>query len=200
MNRIRLRETAGSDTLAGKSAGLRDLPKLMAAVQRTPEGSTVVLDWSDVEIATASYIGSTFMVLLRMAISGDLDRYFILTGMNGCCLDELGLVLDLQGHAVLVGEIGRGGKIHSVRVIGKIEASHLSTFTEVAESEALSASQLFKRSKSLGQAKIGKTGWINRLNTLHRERLLRRTRIGREFVFQAPEKEFRDGSRLGSQN
>ncbi len=198
MIRMRLREVMGSNTLAGKSAGLRDFPKLMAAVQRTPDGSTIVLDWSDVEIASASYLGSTLMVLLRMAISGDLNRYFILTGMNGCCFDELGLVLELQGHAVLVGEIGRGGRVQGVQLVGKVDPSHASTFAEVVKSGALTASQLHERSGSLGLAKIGKTGWINRLNALHNERLLRRARVGREFVFHVPEKELTDGSGLDS--
>jgi hypothetical protein len=198
MDRIKVREVTGSNTLAGRSAGLRDLPKLLAAVRRTPDGGTIVLDWGDIEIATASYLGSTFLALLRMSISGDLDRYFIVAGMNASCLDELCLVLELQGHAVLVGEVGRGGKIRDLHIVGKIDAAQVSTFAEVAKSDALTASELYERNRSAAQPGIGKTGWINRLNGLYRERLVRRARVGREFAFQVPEKELRDGSRLDS--
>jgi hypothetical protein len=200
MTRLKVKEIVSSSALAGKSAGIRDLPKFLAAVQQTPPGSTIVFDWSGVEIASASYLAATFFVLLRMAISGDLDRYFIVSGMNGCCLDELNLVLDLQNHAVLVGQMGRGGKVHSLQLLGKIDQSHLSTFTEVATTEGISAAELHRRSKAKNHSAIGKTGWVNRLNALHRERLLRRTKIGREFVFELPEKELPNGSRLDSQN
>lgn len=184
--RLSITKVVGSNMLAGKAAGQKDFPLLLAAIREAPDSATVALDWSEVEIATASYFGATLMPLIRMAISGDLDRYFVIVGMNESCLDELRLVLDLQSHAVLVGEFDRHGRIGKINIVGKIDPSHILTFTSVAAAEAISATELYLRNKAQGQSKIGKTGWINRVNTLYRERLLRRKKIGREFVFEVP--------------
>src|SRR5258708_2941626 len=90
--RINVRQITGLGTLIGKIGGTRDFPKFMEAVSASPEGSTVVFDWSGIEIATASYFGATVLPLLRMSITGGMDRYFMHVGLNQNCFDELKLV------------------------------------------------------------------------------------------------------------
>ncbi len=185
MTRIKIREVTGQDILAGKSDGLRDYPKIMSAVEETTSGDTVVLDWSGVEIATASYFGATFVPLLRMAMAGQLDRYFIVTGLNRTCLDELKLVLELQGLVALTGEWKENG-IRNAEVLGRLDPAYADTLNAVQRAQAASATELFKKHT---RTPIGKTGWINRLSNLHRLRLVRKERVGREYVFQALAKE-----------
>ena len=182
MTRIRIRDVVAHDILAGKSNGLRDYPQLMSAVEETTDEETVVLDWSGVEIATASYFGATFVPLLRMAMAGQLDRYFVVTGLNKTCLDELKLVLELQGLVTLAGEWKEGG-VCNAEILGLLDPAYVETFEAVQRVEAASATELFKKHAS--RNRIGKTGWINRLSNLHRLRLLRKQRVGREYVFQA---------------
>ncbi len=188
MKKIKVREITGLDTLAGKSGGLRDFPKFMAAVEDAPEGSTVILDWRGVEIATSSYLGATFVHLLKMTMAGDLDRYLVLTGLNRTCLDELKLALELPGLVALLGSVGKNGTIESLQIFGKLEPPYVQTFAEVQKANGVSASELHER-PARTQIAIGKTGWINRLSNLHRLRLVRKQKIGREFVFKAVNKE-----------
>jgi hypothetical protein len=185
VNRIRVREITGLDTLAGKSGGQRDFPKFMAAIEEMPEGSTVVLDWLGVEIATSSYFGSTFIPVLRMAMAGDLNRYFIVGGLNRTCLDELKLVLESQGLVTLLGELDKNGRIRSVQVLGEIDPAYAETLAAVQEAKGASASELHDRKSRPHSVRIGRTGWINRLSNLHRLRLVRKRKMGREFVFEA---------------
>ena len=182
MTRIAILEVTGKDILAGKSGGLRDFPKILDAVERTPQGDTVVLDWDGVEIATASYFGATLIALLRMAMTGELDRYFIVANLNQTGIDELKLVLELQGLVVLVGE-GKREHLRNIQVLGNLETPYRSTLEAVAQRADASATDLHGAQR--GRNAIGKTGWINRLAYLHRLRLVRKERVGREYRFYA---------------
>jgi hypothetical protein len=182
MTRIAVREVTARDILAGKSDGLRDFPKLFDAVEQTPTGDTIVLDWEGVEIATASYFGATVVALLRMAMSTELDRYFIVANLNKTCLEELKLVLDFQGLVILAGE-WKGGHLKKLQVLGTLEAPYITTLEAVGKLESASATEL--HTAQHGGAAIGKTGWINRLSHLHKLRLIRKERVGREYRFHA---------------
>jgi hypothetical protein len=120
-------ELTGLDTLVGKVGGLRDFPKFMSAIEATPEGSTVVLDWSNIELATASYFGATIVSLIRMSKLGELDRYFVLVGLNQTSLDELKLAIDVHDAVALLGNLDRNGAVREMRVLGKLEAPYTET-------------------------------------------------------------------------
>jgi hypothetical protein len=184
MQTLRICEITGLNTLAGKIAGVRDWPKFLQTVEATPEGAVLVFDWADVELVTASYYSATFVRLLRMAMSGDLDRYFILINLNRTSVDELKLVLEFQGLVALIGKLGPSGNILEVEILGNLDSVYSEAYEAVRKSTQVSASQLYglQRQASAG---IGKTGWINRLANLHRLRLVKRQKIGREFVFEA---------------
>jgi len=169
--------------LIGKIGGTRDFPKFMEAVSATAEGSTVIFDWSGIEIATASYFGSTVLPLLRMSTTGGMDRYFLHVSLNQNSLDELKLVVEYQNLVVLVGDAGRGDSIRNVRVVGKLEPVYSETLAAIRASQTASATTLHKGQRSQS-TKIGKTGWANRLSYLFRLRLVKKQRVGRELVFQ----------------
>jgi hypothetical protein len=181
MRHIKVKSITGLETLAGKSGGLRDFPKFLAALADAPAGETVILDWTGIEIATASYFGATFIPLLRMAIAGNVDHYFISVGLNRTCLDELKLVLELQRLVVATGRLEKGTVSH-LEFLGELDNAYEETLRAVQEAEAASATDLYEKHKN--RTRIGKTGWINRLTNLHRMRLLRKQRIGREYMFQ----------------
>jgi hypothetical protein len=179
--RINVRKITDSNTLVGKIGGNRDFPKFMTAAMEAPEGSTVVFDWSGIELATASYFGATILPLLKMSNVGQLDRYFMLVGISPDFLDELKLVIEFHSLAVLVGDIGRGDSVCNVRVIGKLESPYSETLDAITKATRASASILHKHSK---KNQIGKTGWANRLAYLSQLRLVKKQRVGRELVFQ----------------
>jgi len=180
--RLNARNIAGSDYLVGKIGGQRDLPKFMAAVSATPDASTIVLDWSGIEHASASYFGSAILPILRMTTNGDLDRYFIFTNVNQNSLDELRLVAEFLDFVVLLGDVDRENSVQNVRVVGKLESPYSETFEAISNAQTASATTLHKAQNK--NMKIGKTGWANRLAYLSELRLVRKQKVGREFVFQ----------------
>lgn len=182
MTRISIRELLGKEILAGKSDGLKDYPRLLDAVEQIRNGETVVLDWEGIELATASYFGATLVTLLRMAMNTELDRYFIVANLNRTSLDELKLVLEFQKIAVLIGD-WREGKVRRTQVLGTLESPYAETLEALEKLMGASAAELHHAHRS--RSGIGKTGWINRLTNLHRMRLIRKERIGREYKFHA---------------
>jgi len=192
MEQISVKEITGLETLAGKSGAARDFPKFMAAVEASPDASTVLLDWSGIEVATASYFGGTYVRLLRMTMTGDLDRYLILTGLNETCLDELKLALELPGLVALLADCGKNATIKGIQTFGKLERAYIEAFVEVHRSKGISASELHQKHVR-GHNGIGKTAWINRLSNLHRLRLVRKQKTGRQFVFTPVNEESQHG-------
>jgi len=192
MIRIDAHKVTGLDTLVGKIGGIRDFPKFMSAVAEAPDGSTVALDWSGIDLATASYFGSAVLPIIRMTMIGDLDRYFVFVGVNQTSLDELKLVLEFNELVVLLGDLDRSGGVRNLRVLGKLESPYAETLTAIQEVESTSASALHKQQHRTG-TRIGKTGWVNRLSHLYRLRLLKKHKVGRELVFETVQKGDRNG-------
>src|SRR5205823_74443 len=94
----------GSDTLIGKTNGQRDMPKFLSSAFQNHNEETIIWDWNEIEIATASYFATTVVPLLRTVVSGELEKYFVFTRMNQNCLDELKLVLDAEELVVILAE------------------------------------------------------------------------------------------------
>jgi hypothetical protein len=192
MIRIDAKKVTGLDTLVGKTGGIRDFPKFMSAAAEAPDGSTVMFDWSGVDLATASYFGSAVLPIIRMTMMGDLDRYFVFVGLNQTALDELKLVLEFNGLVVLLGDVDRSGNVRNLRVLGKLESPYAETLKVVQEVESASASVLHKQQHRTG-TRIGKTGWVNRLSHLYSLRLLKKHKVGRELVFETVQRGGRNG-------
>jgi hypothetical protein len=185
MLRINVKELTGSDTLIGKTDGQRDMPKFVSVVLQNDSDETLLWDWDGIEIATASYFATTVVPVLKMLISGELNKYFIFVRMNRNCLDELKLVLEAEELVVMLAET-RGDNVQSVKLIGKLDPAYADTFAEVVHRKQVSAAELFRDFRPKNRVRIGKTAWANRLAGLSRLRLVRKEKIGREFVFRAP--------------
>ena len=185
LRRVNVRQLTGSDTLVGKTDGQRDAPKFVNLVLGDDREESLLWDWTGIEVATASYFATTLIPLLKMITSGELAKYFLFTGLNKNCLDELSLVLNAEGLVAMMIKM-KGEKVASVDLVGKLDAVYVSTFKEVLRHGAISAAGLFKESQHRGKSQIGKTAWVNRLTGLNRLRLLRKEKVGREFIFHAP--------------
>jgi hypothetical protein len=187
MRFLNVRSVTKKDTLVGRGDAKRDLVLFENEVAHGTPGETIVWDWSDIKIATASYLAGTCVLLFKRTLSGELDRFFVLSGMNENCFEELKLILNAEGLVMLVADRLRGDKIESAHPFGELDEPYRETFAQAMTKQPVSAAALHRNSKSgTGRPKIGKTAWINRLANLNRVRLLKRFKVGREFVYQLP--------------
>jgi hypothetical protein len=186
MRFMNVRALTKRDTLVGQGDAKRDFALFEQFVRGGPAGETIVWDWSGVKIATASYLAGTCLLLFKRTLSGELDKFFVLFGLNENCTAELKLVLNAEGLVLLVADRANGNKIESAHPLGNLERPYLETFSETLRRRSVSASALHRKPGSGNGPQIGKTAWINRLTNLNRVRLLRRTKVGREFLYEVP--------------
>jgi hypothetical protein len=181
MKTLRIAKELGSTQLAGSDMGISHLPKLLSAVLEADTDELVVLDFSGVD-ATASYLSQSVVKLVRMANAGEIDKFFIFACVNKHTRDDLEIVLKLQKMAAFLADspdnISAG---NSVSVIGHLDPLHRQTLDRVLATTSTTAGQLMSTAK--GQS-IQKTGWLNRLAFLTDQKLVRREKREREFVFK----------------
>jgi hypothetical protein len=181
MKMIRISKIVGSTDLAGKDMGVSDLPKLLTAVLTSQDGELVILDFTGVH-ATASYLSQSVIKILRMANAGELDKFFVLAGLNRHTRDDLEIVLSLQKIAAFATASAEAFSKHrTAEVIGYLEPLYQDTLERVVAAQSATAEELMLEAK---EEKIQKTGWLNRLAFLSGQRLIRREKRAREFVFK----------------
>jgi hypothetical protein len=186
MRLLRVRDITERDMLFGKAAARRDLRLFEAFISKVSECETIVWDWSGITIATASYLAGTCVQLFKRTLSGELDKFFVLVGLNDNCREELRLVLEAEPIVMLMADRSSGGQLVGLRPVGNLDPAYFEAFAHAAKKGKVSATMLFRLPLHGGKARIGKTAWINRLVGLYRARLLRRERTGREFVYGVP--------------
>lgn len=157
------------------------LPKLLEAVLHAEEGELLILDFSGVN-ATASYLSQSVIKILRMANAGDINRFFVFANVNKHTRDDLEIVLNFQKMAALIkGSSKELNMPKSIEVIGYLEPHYRTTFDQILLSKSVTAEELMAAAKG---ENIQKTGWLNRLAFLANQRLIRREKRAREFVFK----------------
>jgi hypothetical protein len=183
MRRIGLKDALGSESLVGRSMAIEHFPKLVALAFGGDKDETIIWDFGDVDLATASYIGGTFVPLIRMVTSGKLARYFVFANLNEHCQDELSLVFEAEKLAALClqeKEEGHGG---DSKIIGHLDPAYRDTLATVLAKGRVSAAML--QGGKERQDKVKRTTRIKRLTTLVSQGLLRRMKVGREYVYEA---------------
>ena len=186
MRSIEVGRIINSKMLIGRGQGQRDLPKFLEAAFVPVGTETILWDWSNIQVATASYFAAAFVPVIRMLISGGIEKYFILYGLNENCRDELEFVLETEGLAVLLAEDLRDGRVLSARTVGKLESVYAQTLNRVIQRPGISAKRLYSESPGRKKPTIGQTAWINRLVALHNLRLVTRKKVGKEYTYAVP--------------
>ncbi len=172
--RIDVAECVGVDALLGKRMGEAHFPLLLAAILRAGPDSVVYLDFGGISNITASYIATTIVRLLRMIASGTLDRHLVIAGVHQDYQDEISYVLEQEHTPVFL-------RSHTgeLRLLGPLDNAYAVTLRAVIERGRVTAREL----QAAATSRIGQTGWVKRLTTLHDLGLVKRTKVGREHVY-----------------
>lgn len=178
MKWITVSELAGGDVCAGAHAGHAVLLRLLAEVNREGEVPELVfLDMGDVEIATASFLRESVLAF-RDFVRQQRPRYYpLLANANDQVSDELRMLLELQGGAIVACTLDKEGAASNVQLIGRLEGKQQLAFELVRERGETDASQLqneFGASEGVKQ-----TAWNNRLAALAALGLVIETSQGR---------------------
>ena len=181
MQTISLKVITKTDALVGRELAKEHFSILAAAGMSGDSGDTILWDWSAIDIVSASYVAGAIVPLIRQSGSGKSERYLIFAGLNNHCLEELEFVLKAEKVAVLV--VRSVDNIGAATVIGYLDPVYGDTLTEILKRRRVSASVLYEAQGKKGT--IGLTGWIKRLTTLNELGLVRRKKVGREYIYEA---------------
>ncbi|QJP13631.1 STAS-like domain-containing protein [Starkeya sp. ORNL1] len=176
--RVSIQKLTGDTVCAGAHVGHLVLVKLLGEVNRehsVPE--LVFLDFADVEIATASFLRESVLAFRDFVRQQRPTYYPLLANANVQVSEELKMLLDLQGGALLACELDIGNQTTNIQLLGRLEGKQQLAFKLVGERGETDAAQLqleFGENEGVKQ-----TAWNNRLAALAASGLIIETSRGR---------------------
>jgi hypothetical protein len=140
--------------------------------------ASVCFDWSEIEIATGSYLKAAYLPIFRVPHGVPI----LTSGVSREIREELELALETETRPIFLVEKVGGGRRTELSLIGHLDEAYRRTLGALIERGHASASEL--HTESFGKSpQIGKTAWINRLNRMYEMGLIRRNKLGKGYRY-----------------
>jgi hypothetical protein len=150
--------------LAGSAEGRTFLAYMLQKTGKDPaEPDAILLDFTKIEVATSSYLREAVLHLRDMLRSRRSNYYPIVANAADGVMEELTMLLNDHGDAMLACLIDENGQAQKVEPIGRLERVQQRTFelvVEKGEIGAVEAQALFPGETATV------TAWNNRLAAL----------------------------------
>lgn len=184
---------AGGEILAGSLDGQRvqhELLKACSGERDNPE--LVLLDFSKVELATASFLREGVVEFRDIIRRRRSNHYPVVANANDAVLEELEELLRMRGGAIMTCRSAPDGSIASVEVLGSLDPKQQMTFELVQAQGETAANELMRAHGASEQTRYA-TAWNNRLANLAALGLVMEVSQGRTKKYRALFKESDDG-------
>lgn len=178
---INIQSLYGEVTLAGATSGQAFLPKLIEATKGTPRDAVLALDFSKVDIVTASFFRSAFRAFRDYARSTALV-YPVLANVNAATREEITFFAEGSGDVFLIATLGKSGELSAPRVLGRLDPKQAHTLNAVVQLGEADAGQL--RGAYPEQPPVSSAAWSNRLAVLAARGFILETLVGRSKRFR----------------
>lgn len=176
-------ELAGNlSVLAGAIPGKNLFTRMVAAIQRRAEPAPLFLDFSGVDVATNSFLRESILGIRNYCRSAKTNWYPVIANANATVVEELHILLEDHGEAMVICELDGHGQASNAAVIGVLEEKQEITLDAVKALRRADAHALMEKFKLT--EKIGITGWNNRLSSLAEKGLLIAIKKGRIKYYQ----------------
>ena len=166
---------AKNGTLAGAIPGQHALGVLIRETPAVSKVELCFLDFSGVEIATASFLRESICAFQHYVRAHVPYLYLVAANMSDQTIEEFDSYLRLRNDAFLVCGLNKGGKPINARLIGLLDGKQRNAFDEVLARKETDAPTL---SRELGE-EVSTTAWNNRLSALSAKGILIETSNGR---------------------
>lgn len=163
---IRMRELGDSDgrVLAGAIPGRKAFGKLLERTgQEPPTAEPLFMDFTGVEVATASFLRETILAFRNTVRHKRSNLYPIITNANELIVDEIAVLLATRGDVLMLCSLDEKGIPRNSRLVGDLDPKQRITFDLVQKRGETSAAELHKHYKT---DHIEQTAWNNRLSSL----------------------------------
>ena len=164
--KLDLNDIGGGEVLAGAVNGRATLNRLLGETTSEPDGPELVfLDFSDVEVATASFLRESVLAFREIVRSHRSKLYPVIANANEAVKDELLYLLQSRGDCIMACVLSKGESVIEAAPIGKLDPKQHFTFElvcKLGETGAGELMRLYGESEELKHT----TAWNNRLATL----------------------------------
>jgi hypothetical protein len=191
--RIDMRALGGSAILSGDNNGTAALSRLIAEVTAEPANpEPVFLDFSGVEVATASYLRASVLAFRDMVRGRRSTLYPVITNINDAVRDEFALLMHERGDVLMACALDPDGNLIEAGLIGDLDPKQRLTFDLVREHGETDAGELMRAYGDRERLRYT-TAWNNRLAALAGRGLLMEVSQGRAKRYRPIFEEISDG-------
>jgi hypothetical protein len=152
------------DVMAGAINGRNVFAKLL---QQAPEPSTpepLFLDFSGVEVATASFLRETVLAFRDTVRRRRSNFYPVIANASQLVEEELRVLVESHSDVLMLCVLDQHGKPHRPRILGDLDPKQRFTFDLVQQRGLTDAAQLW-REHGINET-VKQTAWNNRLSGL----------------------------------
>lgn len=170
----------GQTLLSGAIPGRRLLSLLIARTPSSDVPTPAFLDFTDVEITTASFLREAVIGFRDYARQSLRNIYPVVANPAPAVAEELEFFARARSDVLWSCDLDAEGKITDARLVGELDAGQRLTFDAALQSGTITAPELATR--FAGQ-QIGPTAWNNRLSALATKGLLVERKHGKSKSF-----------------
>lgn len=164
--KIDLIELCNNQVLAGSLNGRAVLNQLLAKSAREPnEPETIFLDFSGVEVATASFLRESVLAFRDIVRRRRSHFYPVVANANEVVRDELMELLRLRRDVIMACVISENSAVAQVSLMGELDPKQRLTFDLVQAHGETDAGTLMRKYGG-GEGVKHPTAWNNRLASL----------------------------------
>jgi len=163
-----------SAILAGVPRGEEAFTRLVRTVTAAKGPTRVFLSFSNVDVATASFLRESALNFRTFCRGIRKDLYPVVANANRDITDELAAFLDLKGDAIVSCGLNDDGSTFDVRLLGRLEEKQKVALRAVIDAGEADARTLAKKYQDAEP-----TAWNNRLASLVAKGILVELRTGR---------------------
>lgn len=164
--RIDMADLANGSILAGAVNGRRVLTRLLERASTEPdEPEPLFLDFSGVEIATASFLRESVLNLRDVIRQRRSNLYPVMTNLDEAVRDEFKELVRSRGEVLMACTLASDGTVVDAGPIGSLEPKQKRTFELVHEHGETDAGELMEAYPD-EDGITHRTAWNNRLAAL----------------------------------
>lgn len=169
---IKMEELANNGVLAGSIRGKEIFASCISITSSEPtEPIALFLDFSGVEVATASFLRESVIALKTYKRAVGSKQYPVLANVNLSIEDEFVVLTDARNDAIIACDLNDENRVSRVRMIGELDPKQAMTFELVKNLNGADASSLMEQFGK-EEKTTSTTAWNNRLASLVQRGLL----------------------------
>ena len=160
---ISILNIAGSDVLSGANRGQELLVNLLRLDAEPGEPQPLFLDFSGIEVATASFLRESVLAYRDLLRSRRSNAYLVVANADQSVIDELAELVRSRGGVLMTCSLAADGTISKQKLLGSLDVKQQLTFDLVTRKGETDAGEL---SREFSAEAVQPTAWNNRLASL----------------------------------